>query len=161
MNRAKKNILIILIVIVALTLLIGSFFLRDLALRSGLAEYEKREIVSVYSKYKDTIKNIAESGKSYISFSVTANHGGLFEKSEIIADENGEKLLETEKEAIDVLCHTYCYSIYGRENSIYFTFNKSGSKMIVCCAEMPEKVNEKDDIEKLDEGWYYVEYITA
>ena len=158
MNGVKKKIIIAMIIIGSLALLIGSFFLRDLCLRAGLAEYEKQEILQVRSKYSATIEKIAEKGREYASFSVTSKHGGLFEKSVIIGDDNGELLVSKLGEEIDVLCHTYCYRIYGKDGSVYFAFNERGSKLIVNSDLEPQKNSEKDTLEKLSDGWYYLEY---
>ena len=45
-SSVKKKIIIVLCVIGALVLLVGSFFLRDVLLRAGLVEYDSKEIIS-------------------------------------------------------------------------------------------------------------------
>ncbi len=158
MSNVKKKIIITAVVIGLLALLVGSFFLRDLALRAGFAEFERREIISMHTKYSATIDKVVKSSEQLSNFSITAKHGGLFEKATIVSDENGEKLMEEIKAEIDVLCHTYCFRIYKADNTVCFTFNESGSKMIAVSDTVPEKQNDKDTVEEMSDGCYYVEY---
>ena len=156
-KSVKKKIIIAFIVIGALLLLIGSFFLRDIFLRAGITEYEQREILQVKTKYAAVLDSISSKGMTSDNFVITARHGGLFEKSEISGDDNGQKIIDALKEEIDVLCHTYCYEITGRDGAVSFAFNKTGTKQLVYSLIEPETETENDTIENLGENWYYVE----
>lgn len=158
-KSVKKKIIITLIVIGAIALLIGSFFLRDIFLRAGITEYERREILQVKAKYAAVLDSIAEKGVESDNFVITARHGGLFEKSEINGDDNGQKIIDELKEEIDVLCHTYCYEIVGRNGAVSFAFNKTSTKQLVYSSEEPKAETENDTVEALGNGWYYVELV--
>lgn len=155
-SSVKKKIIIALCVIGALLLLIGSFFLRDIFLRAGLVEYDSKEIISVKNKYSATLDMIVkESGDK--EFTITSKHGGLFQKSEITADEGGKPVYEKLKSHIDVLCHSYCYSITAKNGVVTFTFNESGSKRLTYSESEPAKEKENDIVSDLKDNWYYIE----
>lgn len=155
-SSVKKKIIIVLCVIGALMLLIGSFFLRDMLLRAGFVEYDAKEIISVKNKYSATLDMIVKESVDK-DFTVTSRHGGLFQKSEISADENGKPVYEKLKNHIDVICHSYCYSIVAENGTVIFTFNESGSKKLIHSETEPVKEKETDVVNNLKDNWYYVE----
>ena len=107
-KSVKRKVITAVVIVGVFVLLIGSFFLRDICLRAGIAECEKREILQVKSKYSAILDSIISTGTDIAEYKITAAHGGLFEKSVIKADENGEPLYDKLTEELDVLCHTYC-----------------------------------------------------
>lgn len=153
----KKNIIITMIVIVGVLLLIGSFFLRDLALRAGITEYEHKEIVQVKAKYSAVLEKIAQLGIKSDSFTINAEHKGIFDKSVITCDEGAKQLMTELEEEVNLLCHNYCYQISGDKNAVTFDFNKSGTKQLIFSVSEPEKQNENDRLDSLDDNWYYYE----
>ena len=50
-KSVKRKVITAVVIIGVFALLIGSFFLRDVCLRAGITECEKREILQVKSKY--------------------------------------------------------------------------------------------------------------
>ncbi len=155
-SSVKKKIVIVLCVIGALVLLVGSFFLRDLMLRAGLVEYDSREIIQIKNKYSASLDAIVNESKTN-DFEIKAKHGGLFQKSEINTDENGKPAYEKLKSHIDVLCHSYCYSIVAKNGTVTFTFNESGSKKLTYSETEPIKEKENDIVDNLKDNWYYIE----
>ena len=93
-KSVKRKIITAVIIVGVFALLIGSFFLRDICLRAGITECEKREILQVKSKYSAILDSIISKGTDITEYKITAAHGGLFEKSVIKADENGEPLYD-------------------------------------------------------------------
>lgn len=157
MSRRKKSIIAAVVFVLVILLLIGSFFLRDIMLRAGIAEFERDEILQVNSKYSTTLKKIAEQG-SLATFVITAEHKGLFDKSEISCDNDKAKSIYSDlKEEVDVLCHNYCYKISGSGKAVYFDFNKAGTRQLIYSAIQPEKQDENDVLELLGDDWYYYE----
>ena len=155
-SSVKKKIIIALCVIGALVLLVGSFFLRDVLLRAGLVEYDSKEIISVKNKYSATLDMIVKESIDK-EFTITSKHGGLFQKSEISVDESGKPVYEKLKSHIDVLCHSYCYSIVAEKGTVTFTFNVSGSKKLTYSETEPVKEEENDVVNNLKDNWYYIE----
>lgn len=158
-KSTKKKLIIAAVSVIGVILLVGSFFLRDLCLRAGITEYDRREILQVKTKYSAIIDKIAQEGMKAGAFTIYTEHKGLFEKSEITADKSGEKLISSLGEELNVLCHTYCYKISGDGKSVTFEFNKSGSKSIIFSRSEPTKQSDKDICEALSDGWYYYEHI--
>ena len=134
-------------------LLIGSFFLRDICLRAGITECEKREILQVRSKYSSILDKIVTTSSDITDYKITAAHGGLFEKSVITADENGEPLCEKLSEELAVLCHTYCYGIEKQDNAVHFSFNTGNTKQLIYSA----KDISDNETSSLGDNWYYYE----
>ena len=149
----KRKVVTAVIVVGALALLIGSFFLRDICLRAGITECEKREILQVKSKYSSILDSIVSGGAGISEYTITAAHGGLFRKSVISSDENGESLCEKLSEELAVLCHTYCYGVEKRDNAVNFSFNQSGTKQLVYSAEDISG----NETSSLGDNWYYYE----
>ena len=149
----KRKVVTAVIVVGALALLIGSFFLRDICLRAGITECEKREILHVKSKYSSILDSIVIGGAGISEYTITAAHGGLFRKSVISSDENGESLCEKLSEELAVLCHTYCYGVEKRDNAVHFSFNQSGTKQLVYSAEDISG----NETSSLGDNWYYYE----
>lgn len=149
----KRKVVTAVIVVGALALLIGSFFLRDICLRAGITECEKREILQVKSKYSSILDSIVSGGAGISEYTITAAHGGLFRKSVISSDENGESLCEKLSEELAVLCHTYCYGVEKRDNAVHFSFNQSGTKQLVYSAEDISG----NETSSLGDNWYYYE----
>ena len=157
-SSAKKKIITSLCVVGGIVLLIGSFFLRDLLLRAGVVEYDNREILQVKNKYSASLDAIVKEGKE-ADFVIKSEHGGLFRKSEITADEGGTTVYEKLKDNIDVLCHSYCYTIISEKGTVTLTFNESGTKKLIYSAEQPMKKSEKDILSDLKDNWYYYEEV--
>lgn len=157
-STTKKKIITALCVIGGVILLIGSFFLRDLLLRAGVVEYDSREILQVKNKYSASLDVIVKEGKE-TDFVINSKHGGLFQKSVITADENGKPVYEKLKDNIDVLCHSYCYTIKSEKGVVTLTFNESGTKKLIYSAEEPQKKAEKDILSDLEDNWYYYEEV--
>lgn len=158
MKSRKGKIITTIIIIVGILLIIGSFFLRDMLLRAGIAEFERKEILQVKTKYADTLQKIADRGLEKLPFEISAHHGGINEKSKITADDEYAKAIyEDLKEEIDVLCHGYCYRISGRSGAVFFDFNGTGTKQLIFSNDEPEKLDEDDVLEALGDGWYYYE----
>lgn len=157
-SSVKKKIVIALCIIGALLLLIGSFFLRDIFLRAGFVEYDSKEIIQIKNKYSASLDAIVKESTEK-DFTITSKHGGLFQKSEIITDENGKTVYEKLKKHIDVLCHSYCYTIINEKEIVTFTFNESGTKKLVYSETEPAKEKEKDIVNSLKDNWYYVEIV--
>lgn len=149
----KRKVVTAVIIVGALALLIGSFFLRDICLRAGITECEKREILQVKSKYSTILDSIVSGGAGISEYTITAAHGGLFRKSVISSDENGESLCEKLSEELAVLCHTYCYGVEKRDNAVHFSFNQSGTKQLVYSAEDISG----NETSSLGDNWYYYE----
>lgn len=149
----KRKVVTAVIVVGALALLIGSFFLRDICLRAGITECEKREILQVKSKYSTILDSIVSGGAGISEYTITAAHGGLLRKSVISSDENGESLCEKLSEELAVLCHTYCYGVEKRDNAVHFSFNQSGTKQLVYSAE---DISD-NETSALGDNWYYYE----
>ena len=157
-SSVKRRVMIALCIIGGVLLLIGSFFLRDLLLRLGIVEYDSREIIQVRNKYSASLDAIVKESKE-TDFAIEAKHGGLFQKSEITADENGEAVYERLKNHIDVLCHSYCYTIISKDGVVTLTFNKSGAKKLIYSEEAVNKSKEKDILSELGDGWYCYEEV--
>lgn len=149
----KRKVVTAVIIVGALALLIGSFFLRDICLRAGITECEKREILQVKSKYSTILDSIVSGGAGISEYTITAAHGGLLRKSVISSDENGESLCEKLSEELAVLCHTYCYGVEKRDNAVHFSFNQSGTKQLVYSAE---DISD-NETSSLGDNWYYYE----
>lgn len=92
-KSVKRKVITAVVIIGVFALLIGSFFLRDVCLRAGITECEKREILQVKSKYSSILDTIVKTSTDIADYKITAAHGGLFEKSVISADENGERFM--------------------------------------------------------------------
>ena len=84
-----------------------------------------------------------------------AAHGGLFEKSVISADENGEPLYDKLTEELDVLCHTYCYGVEKQDNAVHFSFNTGNTKQLIYSA----KDISDNETSSLGDNWYYYEKV--
>lgn len=156
-KSVKRKVITVAVIVGALALLIGSFFLRDICLRAGITECEKREILQVKSKYSAILDSIVSGGADISEYTITAAHGGLFRKSVILSDENGEPLCEKLSEELAVLCHTYCYGVEKRDNAVRFSFNNSGTKQLVYSAE---DISD-NETSALGDNWYYYEKVTA
>ena len=156
-KSVKRKVITAAVIVGAFVLLIGSFFLRDICLRAGITECEKREILQVKSKYSAIMDTIVQSGSDISDYTITAAHGGLFQKSVITSDENGEQLCEKLSEELAVLCHTYCYSVEKHDNAVHFSFNQSGTKQLVYSAE---DISD-NETSSLGDNWYYYEKVTA
>ena len=154
-KSVKRKIITAVIIVGVFALLIGSFFLRDICLRAGITECEKREILQVRSKYSSILDKIVTTSSDMTDYKITAAHGGLFEKSVITADENGEPLYDKLTEELDVLCHTYCYGVEKQDNVVYFSFNNSGTKQLIYSAE---DISD-DETSSLGDNWYYYEKV--
>ena len=152
-KSVKRKIITAVIIVGVFALLIGSFFLRDICLRAGITECEKREILQVKSKYSSILDSIVSGGAGISEYTITAAHGGLFRKSVISSDENGESLCEKLSEELAVLCHTYCYGVEKRDNAVHFSFNQSGTKQLVYSAE---DISD-NETSALGDNWYYYE----
>lgn len=152
-KSVKRKIITAVIIVGVFALLIGSFFLRDICLRAGITECEKREILQVRSKYSSILDTIVKAGSEITDYKITAAHGGLFQKSVITADENGEPLCEKLSEELAVLCHTYCYGVEKYGNTVRFSFNNSGTKQLVYSAE---DISD-NETSSLGDNWYYYE----
>lgn len=157
-SSAKKKIITALCIVGGVILLIGSFFLRDLLLRAGVVEYDSKEILQVKNKYYASLDAIVKEGKE-TDFVINSKHGGLFQKSLITADEKGKPVYEKLKDNVDVLCHSYCYTIKSEKGIVTITFNESGSKKLIYSEAKPEKKSEKDILSDLEENWYYYEEV--
>ncbi len=157
-STTKKKIITALCVAGGIILLIASFFLRDLLLRAGVVEYDNREILQVKNKYSASLDAIVKEGKE-ADFVIKSEHGGLFRKSEISADEGGTPVYEKLKDNIDVLCHSYCYTIISEKGMVTLTFNESGTKKLIYSTEEPTKKSEKDILSDLKDNWYYYEEV--
>ncbi len=149
----RKKLIIALIVIGALLLLIGSFFLRDLLLRAGVTEYERGEILQVKEKYSAILTEITDAAADCEDFTVTVTKKGLFEKSLIEYDENSLPIRDKCGESVNILCHGYCWGISRRDGVTYFDFNKSGTKRL---AYGTVSAAEGFACEELGDGWSYV-----
>ena len=88
-------------------------------------------------------------------YKITAAHGGLFEKSVISADENGEPLYDKLTEELDVLCHTYCYGVEKQDNAVHFSFNTGNTKQLIYSA----KDISDNETSSLGDNWYYYEKV--
>ena len=154
-KSVKRKIITAVIIVGVFALLIGSFFLRDICLRAGITECEKREILQVRSKYSSILDKIVTASSDITDYKITAAHGGLFEKSVITADENGEPLYDKLSEELAVLCHTYCYGIEKYGNAVRFSFNNSGTKQLIYSAE---DISD-DETSSLGDNWYYYEKV--
>ncbi|MBQ8791234.1 MAG: hypothetical protein IJZ51_07985 [Ruminiclostridium sp.] len=157
-SPAKKKIITALCVTGGILLLIASFFLRDLLLRAGVVEYDSREVIQVKNKYSASLDAIVTEGKEK-DFVITSKHGGLFEKSVITADGDSKSVYERLKNNVDVLCHSYCYTIISEKGVVTITFNQSGTKKLIYSEAKPEKKSEKDILSDLKENWYYYEEV--
>lgn len=154
-KRSLKKILITAAVVVgALVLLVGSFFIRDIMLRAGIFEYERGEILSVKQKYSSILDGITSAARDCGDFVIKVERKGIFEKSDISYDENSLPIKQKCSEQVDVLCHGYCCGISKRDNVIYFDFNLSGTKRLAY-GESPN-IPEGEDVETLDGGWNYI-----
>lgn len=149
----KRKLITAAIVLAAVILLIGSFFLRDICLRAGLTECEKREILQVKTKYSEIMNSIISTGENIDEYTITASHKGLFEKSVITPDENGEELCNKLYEELSVLCHSYCYGVSKHDGAVYFSFNSSGTKQLIY-SKAPLSDQYTDN---LGDNWYYYE----
>ena len=127
-KSVKRKVITAVVIVGVFALLIGSFFLRDICLRAG--------------------NDIAD-------YKITAAHGGLFEKSVINADENGEPLYDKLTEELDVLCHTYCYGIEKQDNAVHFSFNTGNTKQLIYSA----KDISDNETSSLGDNWYYYEKV--
>lgn len=156
-KSVKRKIITAVIIVGVFALLIGSFFLRDICLRAGITECEKREILQVRSKYSSILDKIVTASSDISEYKITAAHGGLFEKSVITADENGEPLYSKLTEELSVLCHTYCYGVEKYGNAVHFSFNNSGTKQLVYSSE---DISD-NETSSLGDNWYYYEKVTA
>lgn len=154
-KSVKRKIITAVIIVGVFALLIGSFFLRDICLRAGITECEKREILQVRSKYSSILEKIVTASSDMTDYKITAAHGGLFEKSVITADENGEPLYDKLTEELDVLCHTYCYGVEKYGNAVRFSFNNSGTKQLIYSAEDISG----NETSSLGDNWYYYEKV--
>ncbi len=152
-KSVKRKIITAVIIVGVFALLIGSFFLRDICLRAGITECEKREILQVKSKYSAILDSVVCAGNDIADYKITAAHGGLFEKSVIKADENGEPLYDKLTEELDVLCHTYCYGIEKQDNAVHFSFNTGNTKQLIYSA----KDISDNETSSLGDNWYYYE----
>lgn len=85
-KSVKRKVITAVVIVGVFVLLIGSFFLRDICLRAGITECEKREILQVKSKYSAILDSVVSAGNDIADYKITAAHGGLFEKSVINAD---------------------------------------------------------------------------
>lgn len=152
-KSVKRKVITAAVVLGAIVVLIGSFFLRDICLRAGLTECEKREILQVKAKYSEIMNTIISTGADIDEYTITASHKGLFEKSDIIPDENGEVLYNKLSEEISILCHTYCYGISKHDGAVYFSFNAGKTKQLIFTTE------EIDDefTDDIGDNWYYYE----
>ena len=117
-KSVKRKVITAVIVLAAVLLLIGSFFLRDICLRAGITECEKREILQVKTKYSEIMNSIISAGADIDEYTITATHKGLFEKSAITPDENGEELYSKLTEEFSVLCHSYCYGVSKHDGAV-------------------------------------------
>lgn len=156
-KSVKRKIITAVIIVGVFALLIGSFFLRDICLRAGITECEKREILQVRSKYSSILDTIVKTGSDITDYKITAVHGGLFEKSVITADENGKPLYSKLTEELSVLCHTYCYGVEKYGNAVHFSFNNSGTKQLVYSSE---DISD-NETSSLGDNWYYYEKAAA
>lgn len=154
-KSVKRKIITAVIIVGVFALLIGSFFLRDICLRAGITECEKREILQVKSKYSSILDTIVKTGSDITEYNITAAHGGLFQKSVITADENGEPLYNKLTEELSVLCHTYCYGVEKHDNAVRFSFNNSGTKQLVYSSE---DISD-NETSSLGDNWYYYEKV--
>lgn len=152
-KSVKRKIITAVIIVGVFALLIGSFFLRDLCLRAGITECEKREILQVKSKYSSVLDTIVREGSDIGDYKITAAHGGLFEKSVITSDENGESLCDKLSEELSVLCHTYCYGVEKQGNAVHFSFNNSNTKQLIYSSE---DISDSET-SSLGDNWYYYE----
>ena len=148
-KSVKRKVVTAVVIVGVFVLLIGSFFLRDICLRAGITECEKREILQVKSKYSSILDTIVKTSSD------TAAHGGLFEKSVINADENGEPLYNKLTEELDVLCHTYCYGVEKQDNAVHFSFNTGNTKQLIYSA----KDISDNETSSLGDNWYYYEKV--
>ena len=152
-KSVKRKVITAVIVLAAVLLLIGSFFLRDICLRAGITECEKREILQVKTKYSEIMNSIISAGADIDEYTITATHKGLFEKSAITPDENGEELYSKLTEEFSVLCHSYCYGVSKHDGAVYFSFNASNTKQLIYTSkEIDDKFTDN-----LGDNWYYYE----
>ena len=154
-KSVKRKVITAVVIVGVFVLLIGSFFLRDICLRAGIAECEKREILQVKSKYSAILDSIISTGTDIAEYKITAAHGGLFEKSVIKADENGEPLYDKLTEELDVLCHTYCYGVEKQDNAVRFSFNSGNTRQLVYSAT---DISDSET-SSLGDNWYYYEKV--
>ena len=152
-KSVKRKVITAVIVLAAVLLLIGSFFLRDICLRAGITECEKREILQVKTKYSEIMNSIISAGADIDEYTITATHKGLFEKSVITPDENGEELYSKLTEELSVLCHSYCYGVSKYDGAVYFSFNIGNTKQLIYTSkEIDDKFTDN-----LGDNWYYYE----
>ena len=152
-KSVKRKVITAAVVLGAIVVLIGSFFLRDICLRAGLTECEKREILQVKTKYSEIMNSIISAGADIDEYTITATHKGLFEKSVITPDENGEELYSKLPEEFSMLCHSYCYGVSKHDGAVYFSFNAGKTKQLIYTTE------EIDDefTDDIGDNWYYYE----
>ena len=152
-KSVKRKVITAVVIVGVFVLLIGSFFLRDICLRAGITECEKREILQVKSKYSAILDSVVSAGNDIADYKITAAHGGLFEKSVINADESGEPLYDKLTEELDVLCHTYCYGVEKQDNAVHFSFNTGNTKQLIYSV----KDISDNETSSLGDNWYYYE----
>lgn len=153
-KTTKKKLITFIIIAAALILLIGSFFLRDILLRAGITEFERGEILQVKEKYSSILDDITAEALSCGDFTITVTRKGIFERSLIEYDENSASIKEKLSESVDVLCHGYCWGISKANGTVYFDFNKSGTKRLAY-GEVAE--NEGSSYEDIGNGWTYIQ----
>ena len=61
-KSGKRKVITAVVIVGVFALLIGSFFLRDICLRAGITECEKREILQVKSKYSAILDSVVSAG---------------------------------------------------------------------------------------------------
>ncbi|MCH5325377.1 MAG: hypothetical protein J1E39_09185 [Eubacterium sp.] len=153
----KKKLIGIGVIAVLLLLMIGSFFLRDILLRTGVTEYERDEILQVKDKYSTALTNIIAASQDCDNYMITVIQQGLFEKSVIEYDENSLSVKEKCGDSVDVLCHSYCYGITLKDGKLYFDFNQSGTKQLVYGGEISFGEESELTAEDLGNGWTYIQ----
>ena len=60
-KSVKRKVITAVVIVGVFALLIGSFFLRDICLRAGITECEKREILQVKSKYSAILDSVVSA----------------------------------------------------------------------------------------------------
>lgn len=162
LKKKKMNGFIKALIIIGVILLIlSTFFMRDLFIRAGFMEYDKKDIINFQGKYIAMLTNIKDealkqynSGKEY---KITAHRKGLFEKSEIISS---VEIPETLADQVNSVCHSYCYQIEVTTDSdgnklVIFSCSQNEVKCILFSdtGKLSEDFNE--NTEELGEGWFY------
>lgn len=148
-----------LIILGVIVLVIGSFFARDLMLRAGIIEYDKKDILNFQTKYSRMLENIKDKALSEDKFVISAKRNDLLEKSSIdFSCEVDDSL----REQVYSVCNSYCYSIekivYEDEKAtlVVFSCSQNDIKCIVYAVDgiMPQKFSTMAD--PLGENWFYV-----